>query len=169
MFLISHIIPIVPLILHISYAVSTVEQLPMRLGQTVDTYGTSTIVCLMVWAGIVLVCNAAFVFFDVKMPIFKDAFLYLRKAETNEMSKITREKAVQELQNVARMSLFCLNVFFVGAYQFVYQTNTYRPVLSFPLSILFIGFIVTPLLIAALYFVWTALHFSLKMKQPNSN
>jgi Ca2+/H+ antiporter len=153
----------VPLSIHIAYAAATLAHLPPDLGRTAATQGTKTAVCLILWFFVVGLCNAAFIFLHMRMPKFRNSFLTLTKrADSPEMSEERRAETVRRFQSIAETALLSMNVFFLAVYQAVYQANVLLPVMQFPMPVLFVGFMVAPLLLTAVHIAFVS--WSLKEK-----
>jgi hypothetical protein len=153
--LLNRLAAFVPLAVHIALAAATVRDLPTHLGRTVDRPGMDTKLCLAAWVVLTLACNTAFTFLDLRMPKFKDAALRLTGRSRRPLTREARNDLVSRLQAVAETALLCLNIFFLAVYQAVYQANTPYPILQFPMIVLFVGFMLVPLLLLVFYIALT--------------
>lgn len=149
--LLNRLAAFLPLAVHIAFAAATARDLPARLGRTVDDPGMNTQICLAAWIVLVGACNIAFTFLDLRMPKFKDAALRLTGRSRQSLTQEARTELISRLQAVAETALLCLNIFFLAVYQAVYQANTPYPILQFPMTVLFVGFMLVPLLLLVLY------------------
>ena len=145
------IIAFIPLSIHGAYAAATASHLPANLGRTVNTTGTPTDISLLFWILSVGACNLAFVLLYLRMPRFKDTALTLPGLPKKPLTPERRAELVQRLRGVARTAILGLNLFFLAVYQAVYQANVGRPIVRFPVTVLFVGFMVVPLLLIAVH------------------
>jgi hypothetical protein len=148
---INRLLPFIPLSVQLALVAATLEHLPPRLGQTADVTGTDTWICLAAWVAVVATCNGAFVFLHIRMPKFKDTMLSAPGHVYWLATPERRADFVQKLRSIAETALFGLNLFFLAVYQSVYQANALRPVVQFPMTVLFVGFMVAPLLLVVVH------------------
>ncbi len=159
----NRILAFVPLSIHIAYAAATLGHLPPELGRTTSSPGTRTWICIVVWFSLIALLNGTFIFLHVRMSKFKDSFLTLSRKKSGEpLSAEGRSDRVRRFQSVAETSLLSLNLFFLAAYQAVYQANVLLPVVRFPMPVLFVGFMVAPLLLTAVHIAFVGLSLSEK-------
>ena len=148
----SNIIWPIPFAVHIGYVLATASHLPSTLG---GSAGTQTGFFLFVWLTLVALANGAFVFLLIRLPYFGSSMLRVPGQRYWLATGKRKAELISRLRGICETALFGLNIFFVAVYQAIYQSNTFQPYLSIPLTVLLVFFMGLPLFLAVIYMIMT--------------
>lgn len=135
---------VVPLVTHLAYALATIPTLPVSIGP-VRSFAGNVPAFIVQWVGTLLFANGALLFTTIWMPRFNDKLLSVPNKAYWFADAERRSELVERLRGIVDTSLFLFNVFFLGIYQWIYQTNVLEPVLRIPRNVLWVGFIAIPI------------------------
>lgn len=136
---------IFPLTVHISYIAATSRYLPPFIGDNIGWSYTRAFFILE-WSGIVLFSVLCLLGVRWKLPSFSDKVLSVPNKEYWMQSTHNKSRLINKLRGLIETALFFCNIFLLGIYQWVYQSNVMVPVLKFPLLVLISAFVLFPLI-----------------------
>ena len=141
---------ILPFTVHAAYFTATVRFFPEKVGPSQGA-AVSRAVFSTEWLVIVIISNVLLLVFWRLMPRLNDRMLGVPNREYWLKNSENRTELIQTLQNLLETILVLINIFFLGIYQWVYQSNVLTPVIRLPLMLLIAGFITFPLALIAVY------------------
>lgn len=149
--------------MHAGYFAATCRYIPNRVGPDPGA-AVSRLVFSFEWLAIVLFSNLLLFVFWKRMPHLSDKTLSVPNREYWLTNPEHRNDLIARLQNLIETILVLINIFFLGIYQWVYQSNVLTPVIRLPIMLLIAGFITFPLTLIAVYMV--SLMKALKKPRP---
>lgn len=152
-----------PLIVHGAYFAANYSFLPQRIGEPPETVISRTVFALE-WIAIVSLSNVVLWGIWYRMPRFSNKVLSVPNREYWLKTDENRTALIERLQNLLESILVLVNVFFLGIFQWIYQSNVSSPVMHLPRIVLIGGFLTLPLLMI-LFFM---LSFIKKLHHPNN-
>ncbi|MBN2530073.1 MAG: hypothetical protein JXR76_27025 [Deltaproteobacteria bacterium] len=141
---------LIPLVVHAGYFCATIPYFPQQVGEPVSS-AFPRFVFSVEWIFIVLISNITLFWVWVKMPRFSDRVLSVPNREYWFQSKKNRAELVTRLQNLMETILVLVNIFLLGIFQWVYQSNVLSPVLLVPQVVIIGGFVAAPLSLILIY------------------
>lgn len=146
---------IIPFSTHIAYALGTFGHLPAVIGQTYDDPGVSLKAFYIFWFALMGLANVLFLVLYQRMPRLGDRLLQVPGQEYWLSTPETKSELIRRLRGVIEASMLGLNLFFLTVYQLIYQSNTFRPVVAFPVPVLMGGFAPLSLLLVVVVMILT--------------
>jgi hypothetical protein len=141
-----------PFTIHLAYIAATCQYFPDRIGSDVG-HGTSPTFFFGEWLAIVVLSNIAMVVLWVWMPRFNDRILSVPRKEYWLANPERRQTLVLMLQGFMETVMVLLNIFFLGVFQWVYQSNVGMPVVRLPAPAIAVGFISVPLILVVVFMI----------------
>ncbi len=155
---------IIPFATHIAYVLATYGHLPPTIGQTFEDPGVSLRLFFILWFALIGLANVLFLILYRRLPKLKDRMLQVPGQEHWLSTPETRAELIRRLRGVIDAAMLGLNLFFLSVYQLIYQSNTFRPVIAFPIPVLMGGFMVLSLLTVAVAMILTVRSLSVDAK-----
>ena len=151
---ISRTLWLVPFALHIGYAAAVFPHFPQTIGRTAARSGTLLDRFYLFWFLVVVAANLAFVLIRKRLPTLNDRMLSVPSKQVWLATAANREVLVARLGGIVETALFGLNIFFIAVFQAIYQANVVKPLIALPMPVLLVGFILFPLLLVCIYFIY---------------
>lgn len=162
MTMLSRTIWLIPFFTHIAYVAATYPGLAGYVG----TYGESSSTLLVIeWFALLGAMNLSFGLLHIRLPKLSDKMLSVPGKDYWLATPTLRSDLVERLRGLCEAALTLLNIFFLGVYQYIYQSWAERPVLEFPPLYLVAGFIAGPILLLV---SWTIIATRRMAKQAHS-
>lgn len=136
-----------PFTIHFAYALATFRYFPDFVGHNSDAMSGRTLF-IVEWALIVLLSNGALIYMVHRLPKFNNRILAVPNKDYWLKSEETKQLLIQKLQGMLESILVMSNIFFLGIYQFLYQTNVQIVALKLPSVVIFSAFIAVPMVLA---------------------
>ena len=166
---INRTIWLLPLALHIGYAVAASAHFPQAVGRTAESAGMLLARFYLLWFLGIGVANLAFVILKKRLPTLNDKMLSVPAKEVWLATEENRTMLIGRLGGLVETALFGLNIFFLAVFQAIYQANVIRPLVALPLPVLLVGFMLVPLLLVAVHFVYVVVGLSRKKGIPTAD
>ncbi|MBN2340676.1 MAG: hypothetical protein JXX29_00870 [Deltaproteobacteria bacterium] len=132
-----------PFVVHAAYMTATIRFFPFHVG-TDESLTNRWEFFAAEWISIVLFSNAALFFVLHKMPKFSDKTLSVPNKAYWLQSTETRAALIDKLQGLVETTLVLINIFLLGIYQLIYQTNVMVAAVKLPITVLLSAFVVLP-------------------------
>ncbi len=137
---------LMPLAIHLGYAIATYSHLPSVIGTGPGDPGTPLQTFAFGWAAITGAANFAFVFLYVRLPHFSPKDLRVPGQSYWLATPERKADLIERLRGICETALFSLNLFFAAVYQAVYQANAHAPFMTVPFPALITFFMALPIL-----------------------
>ncbi len=141
-----------PFAVHMGYIAATCQYFPARVGSEVG-HAISPTFFFGEWLAIVVLSNIAMVALRVLMPRFNDRILSVPRKEYWLANPERRQTLILMLQGFMETVMVLLNIFFLGIFQWVYQSNVGMPVVRLPVMVIVPGFISVPLILVMFFMI----------------